>query len=486
MVRLKACWYKIESQFDFLRKHAALLEHQHLSNHLEVARILDVKLQLAVSHLRSLFDVSDHSNEGGGRTPSKQSIQLNRWRYVRSKKSLEDSIADVEAWQRIFDPSWYLMLRFAHNPGLQAGTEHQLSLSSESGTVRRSTALLKAAAHTPATTSEAAIVFLPEEGLSSITREEIPGSTAQLGLRNAPGGERLYVLETIKSPPQLQKATMTRNVRDFAARLTNLEPRTFGLLRCKGVVRHSPGQESMSGQAFTFIFHVPDGHSNPRSLRQLLGQGDFSHSLSDRFRLGSELAKAVSFVHVLSFVHKNVRPEAVLLLQDGDERLGSAYLIGFEQIRTDEGHTFKVGEMSWKRNIYQHPARQGLALAEAFMMQHDIYSLGVCLLEIGLWTSFVVPIDGHDGNSEEFMAALGPSSAWSSATVKDYLLRLAKTQLPQRMGTKYADIVVTCLTCLDAGNVDFGDEDEFQDEDGIIVGVRFIERVLTRLNELVI
>jgi hypothetical protein len=45
------------------------------------------------------------------------------------------------------------------------------------------------------------------------------------------------------------------------------------------------------------------------------------------------------------------------------------------------------------------------------------------------------------------------------------------------MGTKYADIVETCLTCLDPDNTDFGDEREFQDADGILVGVRYIEKL---------
>jgi hypothetical protein len=52
--------------------------------------------------------------------------------------------------------------------------------------------------------------------------------------------------------------------------------------------------------------------------------------------------------------------------------------------------------MRWDRNVYRHPLRQGHDLTEKYRMQHDIYSLNVCLLEIGLWESFVeyVPEDG--------------------------------------------------------------------------------------------
>lgn len=74
---------------------------------------------------------------------------------------------------------------------------------------------------------------------------------------------------------------------------------------------------------------------------------------------------------------------------------------------------------------------------------------------------------------------------------------LAQKRLPSRMGKRYADIVESCLTCLDKENPDFGDEEEFKDEDGVLVcsmcvddlkyhktelpqvGVRYIEKVCT-------
>jgi hypothetical protein len=52
------------------------------------------------------------------------------------------------------------------------------------------------------------------------------------------------------------------------------------------------------------------------------------------------------------------------------------------------------------------------------------------------------------------------------------------------MGDRYADIVETCLTCLDPDNADFGNDEAFEDEDGIIVGARYIEKVVLRLSRL--
>jgi hypothetical protein len=45
------------------------------------------------------------------------------------------------------------------------------------------------------------------------------------------------------------------------------------------------------------------------------------------------------------------------------------------------------------------------------------------------------------------------------------------------MGDKYTRVVVNCLACLDEGSLDFGDQSEFEDQDGILIGVRHIEKV---------
>lgn len=116
-------------------------------------------------------------------------------------------------------------------------------------------------------------------------------------------------------------------------------------------------------------------------------------------------------------------------------------------------------------------------------MQHDIYSLGVCLLEIVLWGSFLSydPTGSYRTLSAllEVPSTVSPPqiSKWLLDGGKVHLLSLAQTKVPLTMGDQYAEIVQTCLTCLDPDNADFGDETEFQDGDGIRVGARYIEKV---------
>ena len=61
--------------------------------------------------------------------------------------------------------------------------------------------------------------------------------------------------------------------------------------------------------------------------------------------------------------------------------------------------------------------------------------------------------------------------------MKDRLVALARAELPSRMGRIYEEVVVNCLTCLDESNCDFGNRSEFEDEDGVLIGVRYIEKV---------
>lgn len=95
-------------------------------------------------------------------------------------------------------------------------------------------------------------------------------------------------------------------------------------------------------------------------------------------------------------MHKNIRPESILIQIFNDAGAGSdpsrscsTFLVGFENFRSADGGTDLIGDDEWARDLYRHPSRQGENLTEPYKMQHDIYSLGVCLLEIGIWESFV-------------------------------------------------------------------------------------------------
>ncbi|RDW64347.1 uncharacterized protein DSM5745_09758 [Aspergillus mulundensis] len=62
---------------------------------------------------------------------------------------------------------------------------------------------------------------------------------------------------------------------------------------------------------------------------------------------------------------------------------------------------------------------------------------------------------------------------------------MATARLPELMGQRYTGLALSCLTCLDPGDTNlFGREQDLQDEDGIIVGVQFIEKILLQIEEI--
>jgi hypothetical protein len=52
---------------------------------------------------------------------------------------------------------------------------------------------------------------------------------------------------------------------------------------------------------------------------------------------------------------------------------------------------------------------------------------------------------------------------------------MARKSLLNKIGTKYTEVVISCLSCLDKDN-NFGNEGELLDNDGILVGARYIEK----------
>jgi serine/threonine protein kinase len=240
------------------------------------------------------------------------------------------------------------------------------------------------------------------------------------------------------------------------------------------------------------VYDTPASSAVPASLRGLLLDRGLDVSLSSIVRIAKGLIRSVSFIHTSTFVHKNIRPENVLVFPSDDASVGMSFLVGFNQFRHAQQQTSLLGDPAWHRNLYRHPERQGTNVLNRYVMQHDIYSLGVCLLEIGLWQSFVhypglnpnalpcAPVSSEIQISDQDFEAAHLSAR---LRIKEQLEGLATRKLPSRIGDVYTEVVLACLRCLDPGNRVFGDKNE-NDKNGTIIGVRFIELILARINSI--
>ncbi|KAF8850822.1 hypothetical protein BDZ45DRAFT_751326 [Acephala macrosclerotiorum] len=509
LIRLEGLWVRIKHQLRFIERIAHTLDEEHRRNQDDIVGILATKLSLAQKTVDRVVKKTET------KAPYMSLARIRRGKYVIQRDALHTVISDLEQWQSRFDPSWFLIMRVA-DPVIdqelaaqQAEQKHSDEQNEGQGSIVAQNWRTRDRGQSPIALAmnlrdtlrpeprQKLSVFLPPLELQTI---DIPFSNAKTAQRAG----QWFIVE--RYPCQTNRSLLGQNddVRILARKLASADPWTFGLLNCKGVMRVFDQQHQLLG--FDFIFRVPDSMEVLQTLRQNLLNKEINYSLSRRVMIAKGLAKSVGFVHNFNFVHKHICPETILLFEDLRARF-STFLVGFDNFRSADGGTNFAGDATWEQNLYRHPSRQGEFPEEAFKMQHDVYSLGVCLLEIGLWQSFISyssdpkPVPQYGDAYEQFttwLDSLGPTGAMTSqqsgsssvysttiaTRLKDYFVHLAKTRLPIAMGDKYSAVVMTCLTCLDEGNEDFGDETQVLDEDGILVAVRFIETILLKLNEI--
>ena len=314
-------------------------------------------------------------------------------------------------------------------------------------------------------------------------------------------------------------------VRQTARILSAADPESMGILPCRGFI-HRPDLS-----CFDLVLSVPTsvrssiprspGPSNPatttypRSLRDLLTDprqgGHASHSLSERLLLAKTLATAVFYMHTSKLVHKNIRPETIMVLpvaaaasvntstdpsaNDNARQsktahfpyvLGRPVFVGFDNVRQVETAwaSKRNGTLSWEEDIYQHPSRHGATAARYYSVQHDVYSLGVVLIEIALWQSLIV----FDEEMQDFkpngvlwrkaaskVEGLKRGENGAGEAVMAFLEKLARLEVPVVMGDKYRKVILSCL----GGVGEHGTE-----ADDVELGVRFIQTILEDLEDI--
>ncbi len=482
---IEAEWFRTQKQVEFLQRIGHKLESDILDMQDSILQRLVPKLQEAntqVGRLKKRKEKAEKKNPA--------SSEFKRLKYAWLKEttgSLDKAIHDLQAWQRLYDPSWYLLMRVA-DPVIDKELAYSDQRVGESKTPGSRT--IEAAKGLRRTITDSKTiqktVFRPADSITGAQRGEIAHSSATL-LQRSP--DKWYILDSVPYLTDMNEEHVEQDIRNFAGRLSNTDTKAFGLLQCAGVIRQKDSTKNTI-TSYDFIFYLPPGLREPQSLRSVLLSADPNVSLTTRFRIAKQLAQSVSYVHTYGFVHKSIRPDTLLIFANNEGSLSSSFLVGFERFRLAEAQRtlLKGGDTNLEKQLYRHPQRQGLQPAAAYVMQHDIYSLGVCMLEIGLWQSFVVL---HSSGILVPSPLLSLSEHKNAENItgdimKDYLISLAEKELPKRMGDRYTAVVVSCLTCLDELNPDFSDIPIIDAENGvpqaydsdmeISIGIRYIEK----------
>jgi hypothetical protein len=175
--------------------------------------------------------------------------------------------------------------------------------------------------------------------------QKIRNSTVQL----SQGLDKTMVLiDTMPCNPAANINKTTKEVRNLARVLAEVDPSTFGLLKCRGVVRVPKPSFWHALVDFKFIFDVPPKLTNPQSLRTVL-LSEKSYPLDERLTKKTHCLDSLR--PTVQFVHKNIRPETIIIFQNEYSEIEAPFLSGFEQFRLEDGVTFLSGDDLWHHNL---------------------------------------------------------------------------------------------------------------------------------------
>jgi hypothetical protein len=290
-------------------------------------------------------------------------------------------------------------------------------------------------------------------------------------------------------------------------------------LRFAGVI-----DQTTPSRRFAFVFEYPEQVKKKRprviTLHDMIsGRARCKKAgLNVRFQLAQVLCKAIATFHGDGWVHKNLRSDSIVFFQDREGRQGEEdddegededqdqdegeeeeeeddddfedteparidldkpYLVDFEYARPLDAQTLYTFSSDIEYDIYRHPARQGIP-SESFNKTHDIYALGVVLLEIGLWrTAFdlidsktggrlsdlrgrkiaqpgnlaatmdkqnVSGVNGSAAHEDQHQETKAMAEPPTPVDIKAALISVAKENLEFMMGEHYAKAVDCCLS----------------------------------------
>lgn len=153
----------------------------------------------------------------------------------------------------------------------------------------------------------------------------------------------------------------------------------------------------------------------------------------------------------------------------------STYLVGFDaaRLRDLSAYSAQRAETDPLKRLYQHPDRQ-IPLQDGkvvrFGIRHDMYSLGIVLLELAMWRRIQ---HINDPDLQRLIKAQG--QAFNPRKLQAKLAQLVEQSMAGLIGPKYADAVLCCLqeTILDQTK-----EREMRE--------LFYERVLQPLKQIIV
>ncbi|KAL9610414.1 MAG: hypothetical protein Q9167_004869 [Letrouitia subvulpina] len=259
--------------------------------------------------------------------------------------------------------------------------------------------------------------------------------------------DRVWVeLLPYESENARDQGIVSAKVKRLASLFAQAANPAFLLAPCLGYI-HEPLKNR-----FGLVFRVgprtgSSFSSQHMTLQDAIGQRG-TMPLNRRIRLAFALSRALSALHAVGWVHKSLCSENIVFSCLSGETsdiktaenivssldLDSPRLLGFESARPTDAISSQTREYRLSRLIYTHPERWGRPNV-TFEPLHDLYALGIILLEVGCWKQ----ASRMDPHGREF------NETRNENKVRDQLLAVAREQLPHRAGESYSQAVTACL-----------------------------------------
>ena len=240
-------------------------------------------------------------------------------------------------------------------------------------------------------------------------------------------------------------------------------PAAFRTLECVGIFDDKANNQY--GLVFDlpeYLRHFPFGLDNrhksyPITLTRLLNHVTKVIDLGTRFALAKKLMRTVVALHTCGWLHKGIRPDNILFFpaqpaagRDGSHKnISRPILVGYGLSRPDDiipgEETGPPARISRRRDYrkwdpherameqrcfsYTHPEKFENE-TKRYRHEYDIYSLGLVLLEIGLWLDLKC-FERDWTDAYEF---------------RDFVLKDLVPDLWGQCGSIYGGVVRDCLT----------------------------------------
>lgn len=296
VVVLESVWVRVETQLQVVCRISdqGLWNDELADCHFALLQQLHGTLLQATSQLDTAASAIESRDKGS------LFRKFGRWKYALANKTLDALMAELETWQGRFDPSWYLIARIADkmlDPLLsESCIARKQDSDSKAGPLENMLALRQAlkeqhegAAQDPQT------LYLDATQIIRVKEMALYYTAAKAVV--AAGSRQLLIMEPVDISLGVGlQGIQVADVESLARRLQHIDPDTFGLLKCEGLLGRTDLQ-SRRLTALEVVYRAPSSTQPPITLRQLLLDEQQEVSLTAIVNLAKQLVCSVSYIH---------------------------------------------------------------------------------------------------------------------------------------------------------------------------------------------